>query len=139
MPEASEDPKEFVRRYLQEVFSEGKVDDLGEFIAGEAFTVHVKELLTRWRTAFPDLQIEVRGVLVDGDRVVTEERMTGTHTGPYESPWLGTVPPTGRSFTWDRIAIRDLADGRFLDGYWKGEELELFEQLGVSIRVDAEG
>jgi len=139
VPSTSEDPKAFVRRYLQEVFSEGNADALGGFVAGEAFTAHVMELLTRWRTAFPDLHIAVRGVLVDGDRVVTEERMTGTHTGAYESPWLGSVPATGRTFEWDRIAIRDLANGRFVDGYWKGEELELFEQLGVPVHAESEG
>ena len=74
-------------------------------------------------------------MIVEDDRVVTEETMTGTHDGVYESPWLGSIGPTSRTFTWSRIAIRDLADGRFVDGYWKGEELELLEQLGVSVQV----
>ena len=129
------DPKDFVRDYLGTVFTGGDLSSLGEFVAGDAFLANVTELVTRWRSAFSDLRIDVRGVLVDGDRVVTEERMTGTHSGVYESPWLGPIQPTGRTFEWDRIAIRDLAQGRFVDGYWKGEELELLEQLGVHVRV----
>ena len=129
------DPKEFVRRYLQEVFSEGNLAVLDEFVIGEEFTTFVTELAVRWRTAFSDFHIEVEGVIVEGSRVVTEETMTGTHDGVYESPWLGPISPTGRTFEWSRIAIRDLADGRFVDGYWKGEELELLEQLRVPVRV----
>lgn len=131
----STEAKAFLRRYIQQVFSDGDLTALNRYLAGDDFMAHVTELVVRWRTAFPDLRIEVEGVIVEGDRVVAEETLTGTHTGVYESPWLGSIAPTGRRFTWSRISIRDLADDRFVDGYWKADELELLEQLGVDVRV----
>ena len=97
MTGADDDPKAFVRRYLQEVFSEGKLEALDEFTSGDSFQGGVTELATRWRRAFPDLHIEVEGVIVEDNRVVTEETLTGTHDGVYETPWVGSIPPTGRS------------------------------------------
>jgi predicted ester cyclase len=42
-------------------------------------------------TAFPDLHLEVRGVLADGDRVAQEWTATGTNEGE-----LMGLEPTGR-------------------------------------------
>ena len=88
--------------------------------------------MTRWRTAFPDLRIDVQSVIVEGDKVVTEEKMSGTHTGPYRSSSTGmTVDPTGRAVTWTRLAVRTLHDDRFVDGFWEEDEVGLLQQLGV--------
>ena len=41
--------------------------------------------------AFPDLEVTVQRWIVDGDVVVTEELMEGTHDGPFAA-----LAPTGR-------------------------------------------
>jgi predicted ester cyclase len=90
------------------------------------------DLVTRWRTAFPDLKIDVQDVIVEGDKVVTEEKMTGTHTGTYRSVSTGlTVDATGRKVTWTRLAVRTLRDDRFVSGFWEEDEVGLLQQLGV--------
>jgi predicted ester cyclase len=129
-----EESNAFVRRYLQEIFSEGDFTAIDEF-ATQAFQEHAIPLAKRWRQAFPDMRIEVEGTIVEGERVVTEELMTGTHEGVYESEYLGSIAPTGKSFSWHRIAIRDLKDGKFAEGYWRGEELELLQQLGIKVQA----
>jgi predicted ester cyclase len=123
--------KDLVRRFLNDVFSRGDFGVIDHY-AGEEITSAVVDLVTRWRTAFPDLRIDVQDVIVEGNKVVTEEKMTGTHTGPYRSSSTGlTVNATGRSVTWTRLAVRTLRDDRFVAGFWEEDEVGLLQQLGV--------
>jgi predicted ester cyclase len=124
--------KDLVRRYLNDVFSRGDFGVIDQYLAGEKFTRGAMDLATRWRTAFPDLRIDVEDVIVEGDKVVTEEKMTGTHTGTYWSSSTGlTVDATGREVTWTRLAVRTLRDDRFVDGFWEEDEVGLLQQLGI--------
>ena len=87
--------KALVRDYLREVFSEGRMDRIPTYLRGEKFIAGVVELVTRWRTAFPDFHENVEDVYVDGDHVITVSELTGTHRGVLESR-LGPIQPTGR-------------------------------------------
>lgn len=120
----------FVRRYLEEVFSGGNLAAMDDYLRGDEFKGGVAGLVTRWKTAFPDLRIAVGDVIVENGRVVTVETMHGTHEGDYVGA-LGTVAATGRSVTWTRIAIRFLDEGRFVSGFFEEDEIELLRQLGV--------
>jgi predicted ester cyclase len=124
------DGKALVREYLREVFSEGRLDRLESYLAGEAFMGGVQELVTRWRTAFPDFHEAVKEAFQDGDRVITVSEMTGTHGGILESS-LGPIQPTGRSVRWSRIAVRRLQGDRFADGFFEEDEVDLLKQLGI--------
>ena len=124
------DGKALVRDYLREVFSEGRLDRMPVYLAGEGFTKGVLELVTRWRTAFSDFHEDVENVYADGDHVITSSVLTGTHDGVLESR-LGPIEATGRSVRWSRIAIRRLDGDRFVDGSFEEDEVSLLEQLGV--------
>lgn len=124
------DPTSMVRDYLREVFSEGRVDRIPLYLRGEPFIAGVVELVTRWRTAFPDFHESVEEVYVDGDRVVTVSAMTGTHRGVLDSR-IGPIEPTGRSVRWSRIAVRRLENNRFVDGYFEEDDIGLLQQLGA--------
>jgi len=124
------DGKALVRNYLREVFSEGRLDRIPVYLAGEGFIKGVVELVTRWRTAFSDFNEDVEAVYQDEDRVITVSVMTGTHDGVLESP-LGPIEPTGRSVRWSRIAIRRLDGDRFIEGSFEDDEVGLLGQLGA--------
>ena len=124
------DGKALVRDYLREVFSEGRLDRIPEYLHGESFIAGVVELVTRWRTAFPDFHETVEDAYADGDQVITVSVMTGTHTGVLASR-VGPIEPTGKSVRWSRIAIRRLAEGRFVDGYFEEDDIGLLQQLGA--------
>ena len=79
------DGKALVRRYLGDVFSGGNTAAADNYLRGDAFIARVAELVTRWRTAFPDFQIDVEDVIAEGDRIVAVESMSGTHDGVFES------------------------------------------------------
>jgi predicted ester cyclase len=124
------DGKALVRDYLREVFSEGRLDRIPVYLAGEGFLNGVVGLVTRWRTAFSDFNEDVEEVYQDDDRVITVSVLTGTHDGVLESR-LGPIEPTGRSVRWSRIAIRRLDGERFVDGQFEEDEVGLLEQLGA--------
>jgi predicted ester cyclase len=110
--------KDHVRRYLEDVFSNGNVAAVDKYLSGDRFIEGVIDLVNRWRTAFSDFQLTVDTAIAEDDRVVTVEVLTGTHDGIYQSR-IGPVSPTGRTVKWSRIAIRALRDGRFVEGFWK--------------------
>ncbi len=129
------DGKALVRRYLDDVFTNGNVGAMDEYLEGEKFKAGVADLVRRWRTAFPDLAIEVDEAIAERDFVVTVEVLRGTHVGVYESS-LGPIPATGRSVTWSRIAIRTLRNGRFVAGFFEEDEIGLLRQMDAVIVQD---
>lgn len=124
-----------VRDYLREVFTEGRIDRMDAYLAGEEFMGGVRDLVARWRTAFPDLVETVEAAYQDGDRVITVSAITGTHAGVLQSR-IGPIEPTGRSVRWSRIAVRRFAGDRFADGFFIDDELGLLQQLGALPRPD---
>lgn len=129
------DGKALVRSYLDDVFSNGNVDAMDRYLAGDAFKQGVRELVAIWRTAFSDFRIEVDDALADRDRVVTVEILTGNHTGIYQST-IGPIAPTGNQVRWSRIAIRTLREGRFVAGFFEEDEVGLLQQLGALVSRD---
>jgi ketosteroid isomerase-like protein len=66
----------------------------GAVFDGEA---EVRGYFTASRTPFPDQGNEIITIAHDGDTVLVEFWLTGTHLGPLRTP-AGVVQPTGKSF-----------------------------------------
>jgi predicted ester cyclase len=90
----SEENKALVRRYFEEIWDKGNlelIDELfttnfvrhgptateGEVRGPEAF----KDLVSMYRSAFPDLRVAIEDLIAEGERVVTRWRTRGTHQG----------------------------------------------------------
>jgi predicted ester cyclase len=129
------DGKALVRSYLDDVFSNGNVDAMDRYLAGDVFKQGVRDLVAIWRTAFSNFHIEVDDALADDDKVVTVEILTGTHSGIYQST-IGPIAPTNNQVRWSRIAIRTLRDGRFVAGFFEEDEVGLLQQLGALVSRD---
>ncbi len=86
-------------------------------------------------TAFPDLHFELGEVMADGDAVMCEEIMSGTHLGTPELPVLGgllvDIPPTGRRFTIHSIHFYRIADGEIIEHRAVRDDLGIMQQLGL--------
>jgi steroid delta-isomerase-like uncharacterized protein len=68
-------------------------------------------------TAFPDLRFEILSVIEKDDRSgAGEVRLTGTHTGPLESPTGEMIPPTNKKI--------ELKGGGFVKLNDRGEIVE---------------
>lgn len=69
----------------------------------------------RWRRAFPDGEVKVTNVIVDGDRTVVEFVNRGTHSGPLESS-LGTFASSGRRQESRYCSVMRVKDGEVIEG-----------------------
>lgn len=122
----SEQNKTLILRWLDEIFARGdlaKVDEL--FTQNYALhdpsfphDVHgpegMRQYVTAYRVAFPDLNVEVEDQLSEEDTVVTRWRIRGTHSGGF----LG-LAPTGREVTVSGIEFTRVVDHR-IDESWVG-------------------
>jgi predicted ester cyclase len=85
-----------------------------------------KAMVLGFRSAFPDLAMEVHDMFGVGEKVVTRFTMRGTQQGEF----LG-IAPTGRSVEFGGIAIDVMRDGQRVDGWAQLDRLALLGQLGV--------
>ncbi len=61
--------------------------------------------------AFPDISIEVRNLVAEGDQVAAELLLHGTHSGPLRGP-MGDIAPTGNTIDVAVAEIWELQDGK---------------------------
>jgi steroid delta-isomerase-like uncharacterized protein len=96
-----------------------------------------KRVAERYRLlwqAFPDFNVRIHRFLsADKDCIVTENRWTGTHRGPFFG-----IPPTGR-----RVRIRSLVAWHFRGDKLWGETVffdvgSIVKQLGAEIAISSE-
>jgi len=100
----------------------GKGPEAGE-VRGAA---GIKQAVTMFRTAFPDLTYTVEDEIAEGDLVMARFSARGTHLGTF----LG-VAPTGRSITYTGIDVNRIRDGRIVQSWVQYDALGLLQQLGV--------
>jgi len=73
----------------------------------------IKESVTALHTVIPDAHYKIDDQLVDGDKVVTRYRATGTHEGEF----LG-VKATGKYGEMDGISIDRIQDGKIVETWY---------------------
>lgn len=82
--------------------------------------------------AFPDLSLEVRSVVADGDTLAFEVMFGGTHTGPLATEG-GEIPPTGRRFELAGAGFNRLdGQGRILDQHRYFDVAGMLAQLQIA-------
>jgi steroid delta-isomerase-like uncharacterized protein len=115
--------KALVRRFHEEAWNKGNVAAVDEFMAADYVdypipsglppgTEGLKQTITTYRTAFPDLKATVDDILAEGDRVAYRWSTRGTHLGE----WLG-IPPTGYHMAATGITVFRIAGGKVVEGW----------------------
>ncbi|MDU8942667.1 ester cyclase [Ovoidimarina sediminis] len=84
----------------------------------------------RWRTAFPDGEVKVTNVIVDGDWAVVEFLNRGTQTGPLQSS-LGTFPPSGKRMEARYCSVMRVENGKVVEGRDYYDSATVARQLGL--------
>ena len=123
-------------RWYEEVFNAGKIELIDELFAPN-FVDHdpsnplpgldgVRQLVSMYRGAFPDLRLTIEDEITEGDRVVTRFTGRGTHKGP-----LIGIPPTGKRVTITAIDILRFENGRIAEHWGNQDLLGMMQQLGV--------
>ena len=127
------------RRWLYEVWGEGRFDVAQELIATDLVDHNALpgqpagRAGDEWaakaiRKAFPDLVFTADVVISDGDFVVGRWTMTGTHTGVID---FMDLPPTGRPVTMTGQEIFRVQDGRFVEVWHQEGVPDMLSQLGL--------
>ena len=129
--------KTTVRRFVDEVQSEGNIDAIDELCSPE-FVNHsappgvpsncegVKQLTAMFRQAFPDSYFTVEDMVAEGDKGPTRKTFYGTHQGAF----MG-IPPTGQQVSIGLIDIVRIADGQVVEHWSMVDNLGMMQQLGV--------
>ncbi len=89
-----------------------------------------------YSVAFPDMHRELNDLYFDGDVVVVQLSLNGTHLGDLPTA-LGTIPATGKEFHVPCVDVWHLEDGKVsaFDCYYAGTIM--LGQLGVLGNLEA--
>jgi steroid delta-isomerase-like uncharacterized protein len=87
----------------------------------------IRQFVTRWRTAFPDLAVTVDLLVAHGDRAAVRWTSRGHHLGPI----LG-VAPSGRYVTVSGITVLAVRGGRIAESWQQWAVLSFLDQAGGS-------
>ncbi|HVL52235.1 MAG TPA: ester cyclase [Actinomycetota bacterium] len=124
--------KATVRRYLDEVWNKGNIDQSSVFLA-PGYLRHIgpgvppldiegqRVRLQAFRTAFPDVGLDIEEMIGEGDLVAFRFTMSGTHRGPFQD-----IAPTGRRVVVPGLDLVRLSDG-LLTEHWGGADLNLLK------------
>lgn len=130
--------KALYRRYIQEVFNEGRLDRLDELLSPSYVYRNappgtppgaegIKQVVSMFRGAFPDLQITFEDQVAEGEMVCSRTTMRGTHRGDA----IFGIPATGNAVAMTGMTIARITDGRVAETWVQNDVLGLLNQLGA--------
>jgi steroid delta-isomerase-like uncharacterized protein len=133
-----EENKELVRRSNEELWEEGNLGFLDEYVADD-YVEHntasprpirgpegYEENVRMVRSAFPDLEVTTEDLIAEGDKVVTRYTLRGTHEGS-----MMGIEPTGEEIEIEGISIGKFEDGKIVEGWSNIDLMGMMQQIGV--------
>jgi steroid delta-isomerase-like uncharacterized protein len=84
------------------------------------------QLITMYRTAFPDLTATVEDMIAEGDKVAYRLTFRGTHQGV-----LMGIPPSGKNVTYTGIGINTVINGTIMEMWLNFDAMGMLQQLGA--------
>jgi steroid delta-isomerase-like uncharacterized protein len=138
----AEENKATSRRFYEELFTQGNLDTAEEIVTSD-FVIHdpnipqeprgpesLKQSVTRYRNAFPDLNFTIEEQIAEGEKVCTRWVADGTHQGEL----MGIAPTgnrvTGRAFTLQRLLQR-FSGGKIAEDWAHYDALGMMRQIGA--------
>lgn len=133
--------KALTQRVYDEIFGQGKLELIDDLCTAD-YCEHVppftpgqptrgpealKALVNRVRTGFPDLNIAIDDMIIDGETVAVRSTWRGTHTGMF-----GPLAPTGKQAIWTVMDFGRIVDGRLVEHWGQPDLLGLLQQLGAA-------
>jgi len=134
--------KHIIKRFVEELWNARRLDVADQLFSEDCVTHQLrsgvsadparrgpqamKEHISGWLMSVPDLRFHIEQMIADGDRVVSQLVMEGTHEGT----WMG-ISPTGKRLHIRMITIHRIVNGKIAEDWVLVESLGLFQQLGV--------
>jgi steroid delta-isomerase-like uncharacterized protein len=134
---SAEENRALIKRFYDEGWNANNLDVYDELVT-EDFVDHqaipglppgregFKGLNVMFRSAMPDVWVEIDNVVAEDDRVGCRWVSTGTHTGD-----LFGIPPTGKKVEVTATVFYRVEDGRLAEGWINRVDVGLIRQLGV--------
>jgi steroid delta-isomerase-like uncharacterized protein len=128
------------RRFIQQIFNEGDLSSIGNFVTPDSFQHELAELsvpsgrsperlaemIHLYRSAFPDLRVEIQDQIAERDRVVTCLRIQGTQKGPL----LG-IGASGKTVDITGIRVDRLDEDKIAESWFHWDGLGMLQQIGA--------
>jgi steroid delta-isomerase-like uncharacterized protein len=131
-----EDNKALVRRFIDEVFVDGRFESVDELLSDD-FVPHtwqfsgdgkadLKTAIERVSKGLADGQFTIEDIIAEGDRVAVRVTAQATQVGEF----MG-LPPSGKTYTIGEIHIFRIRDGKVVEHWHQFDQLGLMRQLGA--------
>jgi predicted ester cyclase len=139
-------PKVLLTRFCEEAWAGGKLAVVDEVVAPVVLVHDVrsgdfqssperqKDLIARWRSAFPDFRFVIDFAFEGGDKAVVRWTMAGTHVAA-----LANESPTGKRFQIKGANIWRFENGRAVEIWNHRDDLGFLRQLGLTDWPGAKG
>lgn len=113
--------QEIVKYFYETVISQSLLDEVSDYVSGvcevciggNRFPVGIdgmKQHIIDTKKTYPDYSMKIIRQFCDGDYVISEFIMEGTHAGD----WLG-MKPTNKKLTFTGVDIDKLIDGKIVE------------------------
>lgn len=123
---------ERIKYFYETIISENQIDRMAEFVSPECCVKMgeklipdgiegMKEHIQATKQTYPDYRMKIIKQFCDGDYVISEFIMEGTHKGE----WIG-IKPTGKRLVFTGINIDKITDGLIVE---HGGAVNTFETL----------
>ena len=132
-----EENKAIARRFIQ-VWGKANLDIIDE-LADSSLSVQYpimpqvlrgskmfRQVMERFRSAFPDSDLQVEEEIAEDDKVVIRWSFSGTHKGSL----LG-IPATQKRVNWTGITIYRIVEGKVVQERGEEDFLGFLRQIGV--------
>ena len=129
----SDENKRLVRRFLEEVWNQVKLDVADELVHPDYWNNEghgpeaVKRNVRAFKTAFPNLHDTIEQLIAEDNFVVARITRRGTHLGTFRDVYEAT----GYQIEICELCIWRIEDGKLREGWFAAHELSLRKQLGV--------
>lgn len=111
--------KLFIRHYFDK-FNQGGGSAVTDLVSDE----HLKAHIAFFEGAFPGYQLTAKNMIAEGDKVVVDAILTGTHKGD-----LNGLAPTGKRVEVPFIIIYQVHSGKIVDHTMVADQASLMQQL----------
>ena len=128
--------KALVRRFVDEIFVQGRVESIDELLADD-FVAHtwpstghpkddLKNATERAHGALTNPRFAIDDMIAEGDRVAVRLTTGATQTGSF----MG-MPPSGKSYEISEIHIFRLRNGKVIEHWHQFDQMGMMKQLGA--------
>ena len=116
--------KEFIINYFNALATSAPKtrEFLKQFMTDEALIAHIEF----FEAAFPGYEVYIDEMTAEGNRVIVQARIKGTHLGD-----LGGIPPTFKTVNFPFVIRYEIENNMIVSHWMLADQMGLMEQLGV--------